>query len=250
MNLYGSRSLPEWIAILDSPAAIEARYVAFAAVASLGKMADVQPWAERLCGDASADLRAAAIRWWAKQAAQSDATDALRSAAVAHLRAAWSDADPDVQVEAVVAFQQLQPAATDHASVVWNLAQRNDAEPLTQARLARLLGRIPSLGNDALFRLTTWLQSEQTDLREAAAAAIAEWLSHAPGQPVPAAVAEALITATDDEEPLVRESAALALGHIRPITPAITAALTVAAEDEDSQVAQAAQEALRLSTKP
>ena len=59
-----------------------------------------------------------------------------------------------------------------------------------------------------------------------------------------AGVVEPLVIALDDEEPLVRENAALALGRAGVASDEVVAALRAAATDEDEVVATVAKNAL------
>ena len=75
-------------------------------------------------------------------------------------------------------------------------------------------------------------------MRESVSAAVAEWDRRA------APLIAPLLIALDDDEPLVREHAALALGRAAVSSPEVIAALQTAATDEDEVVAQAARDSL------
>ena len=108
------------------------------------------------------------------------------------------------------------------ASIVTAIGERSDID---LALLAPRYGRL--------------LSHEQAEVRESVSAAVVTW-----GEPA-ASLVEPLMIALDDDEPLVREHAALALGRAGVASEAIMSALQTASADDDEIVAAAAKESLR-----
>jgi HEAT repeat protein len=149
------------------------------------------------------------------------------------------DADPDVQLEAAWGVAASNPQLPRFAAVVRQLLAHDEIPPITQAALAELCGCLSHLSEFAAESLKRWLTTGTAEVREAAATALAQWGATA-------SVAEAeLAAALDDEEPIVREQAARALGHLTAIAPDTRAALRVTMADADAAVANAAQLALQ-----
>lgn len=239
LNPYAAIPLAEWEARLFSPAPLEERYRAWLAVTRLATLATVSQHALRLLDDPEAEFRAAACRWLAQAVRQGQLAEQQ-----AALRAAWTrclhDADLDVQLEAARGLVHLDPPPVELADVVLRLLAHAEGQTTTLAVLVELSGACPHLAASLLPRLRGWLSSAtEVELREAAAATLARW--GACSAPAEAELAAAL----DDESPLVREHAAIALRQLPQITEATLAALQAAREDEDAGVRGAVDAALQ-----
>ena len=238
---YAERSWDDWQRQLRFATTIEQRYQAFLALTQIGPADKIAPVTVELLADPEPELQAAALRWW-----QSPGCEML----IEHLATVQSNAetqltsdDPDVRLEAAATLNCLQPNHDVAASTLLELAQRDDLEPLTIARLAKLIAPLTAHVDVTVPLLGKWLGNDHGEVRESAATALA-----ALG---PAATPQitALITALDDEEPVVREQAALALGRIGMTSLNIVEALTMASNDEDIEVANVARAALESLKK-
>ncbi len=238
---YAERSWDDWLRQLRFGTEIEQRYQAFLALTQLGPADKVAPVTIELLSDPTAELQAAALRWWQSPSADSEGEQAgtVRN----HAEKLLAASDPDVQLEAaatLVHFQSEHPAA---ASTLLDLARRDDLESLTIARLAKLIAPLTTQVDITVPLLGKWLSDDHGEVREAAATALAVLGPEATLQ------VTTLITALDDEEPVVREQAALALGRMGMASLNIVEALTIASNDDDVEVANVARAALESLKK-
>lgn len=239
LNPYADIPLAEWEARLFSTQSLEERYRAWLAVTRLAPLATVCQYALRLLDEAEAELRAAACHWLAQAVRQGQLAEPQPE-----LRTAWTrclhDADLDVQLEAARGLVHLDPQPAELADVVHRLLAHAEGQTTTLASLVELSGACPQLAASLLPRLRGWLSSEtDVELREAVAATLARWGAlAAPAEPE-------LAAALDDESPLVREHAAIALQQLPQLTAATLAALQAARDDDDDGVRHAVAAALQ-----
>lgn len=238
---YAERSWDDWLRQLRFATAIEQRYQAFLALTQLGPADKVAPVTVELLTDPTAELQAAALRWW--QSPDVDATGDHAVTVKAHAVKLLTAEDPDVQLEAAATLIHFQSGHAAAASTLLELAHRDDLEPLTIARLAKLIAPLTAHVDVTAPLLGRWLGDDHGEVREAAATALASLGAEATLQ------VTTLITALDDEEPVVREQAALALGRIGMTSLNIVEALTMALSDDDVEVANVARAALELLKK-
>lgn len=246
-NPFAGTPVEEWLTALFSVAPLDSRYRAWTAVTTLSSPAEAFPHAVRLLDDNEAELRAVAGHWLAKVVERSslERTDDRAVTLREPLARLLKDTDPDVRLaaaEVAVAWQLVTP---DVSRTVLTLLGDSATETTSLAALARLAGRLPEIADESVPRLAALLERDSAEVREAAAMSLAA-LGERTG---PAAVA--LVTALDDEEPLVREFAARALGQQSAVDDSIRHSLQAATTDDDAVVAAAAQEALsRLGGLP
>lgn len=233
---YAEQSWEDWLRQLRFATAIEQRYQAFLALTQLGPGDKVAPVTIELLTDTTAELQAAALRWW--QTADVVTLGEHLAAVQTHAEQSLASDDPDVKLEAAAMLTRFQPDHAAAATTLLDLAGRDDLEPLTIASLAKLIAPLTTHVDVTVPLLGRWLSNDHGEVRESAATALATLGPEAAPQ------VTALITALDDEEPVVREQAALALGRIGMRSLNIVEALTVASSDEDVEVANVARAAL------
>lgn len=240
INPYAQRPVQEWIADLRSATSTEVRYRAFVAVTELLDSEALLPLVLETLSDGDGDLRATAATWLARSLQQGRLPRQVEAFPKVQevLLPLLNDVDPDVQLSAARALSWLLPQPSSLAPVVLRLLDRDDTQPTSHAVLAELCGRIPDVGAEGVRHLQRLLVAEQAEVREAAAGALA-----ASGRVAIGALSE-LVAALEDEEPLVREHAAFALGHLHPWDEVTRTALELACSDEDTEVAAAARRSL------
>lgn len=240
INPYAQRSSEAWLAELRTATATEARYRAFVAVTELLEPAALLPVVLNTLKDTDGDLRATAATWLARGLQQGKIPRHVEESPQVQdgLLPLLSDVDPDVQLSAVRALSWLLPQPANLAAVVLQLLDREDTQPTSLAVLAEVCGRVPDVGAAGIKHLQRLIAAEQAEVREAAAGALA-----ASGRAAQGALHE-LVAALEDEEPLVRELAAVALGHLHPWDTTTRAAVEQACADEDAEVAAAARRSL------
>jgi HEAT repeat protein len=237
---YAEQSWDDWQRQLRFGTGIEQRYQAFLALTQLGPAEKVAAMTVELLEDSTAELQAAALRWWqTADAVPADSLAAVRS----HAEKLLAADDPDVRLEAAATLVRYEPHQSAAAMTLLELAQRDDLEPLTMAQLAKLMAVLSGQTDVTVPLLGKWMGCDHGEVREAAATALASLGSDATPQ------ITTLITALDDEEPVVREQAALALGLIGMTSLNIVEALTMASNDEDTEVANVARAALESLKK-
>lgn len=240
VNPYASRPVEAWLDDLRSATGTEARYRAFVAVTELIEPSALLPVILSTLGDDDGDLRAASATWLARGLQQGkiprqvDAAPQVQS----RLLPLLNDSDPDVQLAAARALSWMTPQPASLSSVVLQLLERDDSQATSHAVLAELCGRIRGIEAEAVVHLKRLITAEQADVREAAAGALAVLGNHA-GEAL-----HELVAALDDEEPLVRELAATALGQLHPLDESTRKALDQTTRDEDPEVAAAARRSL------
>jgi HEAT repeat protein len=154
------------------------------------------------------------------------------------------DESLDVRLEAAAALGRLDGESALALSTLQELAQRDDIQPLALATAIDVLGRSQEAASLLQDAARAWLAAEAVEVREAALLAVSRW--GAAGRPLIATVLELL----EDEDPVVREQAAVAVGQLRPSLAVAREPLEAAAHDEDAAVAAAAQHALQQLSDP
>jgi HEAT repeat protein len=240
-NPYAAEPLSIWEARLMEAGSSEQRFRAFDAVTQLAANPAIAGHALRLLDDGDPELRAAAARWLST-AIRSNLLEGELSAQAQgifeRLQQRLDDSDPDVKLEAARGLVCLAPESHNVSDVVLGLLAIAETPSTTQAALAELCGRLPHLSERLVSFLKSFSTSESAEVREAAATAFARWGARA-------VIAEnELAAALEDEEPIVREQAAVALGHLDAVRATSLDALRQAAQDEDAGVAAAAQTAV------
>jgi HEAT repeat protein len=240
LNPYADRPLSEWQRLLEAPGSVEERYHAWLAVTGLSSPEDIWELMIETLSDPEPELRAATAHWMAsvinRQSFHPPAD--LRAPTLERLTGLLTDGDPDVRFAVVEAHVALGECSPPVAEVVLSLIQDPATETTSLAGLVRLTSYLPMLAPELVARLGQWLTADSAELREAAAQTLAVW------GPRSSPAVTALIVALDDEEPVVREAAAKALGHQEAVDDEWRHALQAACADEDPGVAAAAQEAL------
>lgn len=239
VNPYVSDTVETWLSRLEFAPSLEQRYQAFTALSQLQPPAAVCALAARLLEDREGELRAAAAHWLAVACDRGWLNPADVAADLAgQLTARLSESDPEVQLACLRALSRLGAPAESLEPIITRMIADDEAEPTSMVILADLCRRVPDAGRRNLAALRRWLVAEQADLREGAALALLSL-----GADGVEALPEWLL-AIDDEEPLVRETAARALGLFVGTHPEVRAALEEAVTDADPGVAAAAREAL------
>jgi len=158
----------------------------------------------------------------------------------AELASRLADSDIDVRFEAARALGRIRSDDVSSKGVLLSLLDDEGIQPLMIASVVTALGERSDVELALLAsRYGTLLSHEQAEVRESVSAAVAAW------EHPPTSLVEPLTSALDDEEPLVREHAALALGRAGVASEAVLTALETASTDEDEIVAEAARDALR-----
>ncbi len=239
VNPYACESVETWLSRLEFAPSLEDRFQAFTALSQLQPPGAICELAARLLADREPELRAAAAHWIAGACDRGRLSPTDVPADLAgKLTARLTESDPEVQLACLRALSRLGAPAAALEPVITRLIGSDAAEPTSIVMLAELCRRVPDAGRRNLAALRRWLVAEQADVREGAALsllglgadgvdALPEWLQ-----------------AIDDEEPLVRETAARALGRFVATHPEVRAALDGAVTDADPGVAAAAREAL------
>jgi hypothetical protein len=233
---FSSRSAEEWISVLQQAASADDRYRALLGVNSTGSPQQALEWSTRSLGDADSGVRALA----AKQLRElkSRVTDQSSSENWASLQQCLNDEDPDVRFEAARTLTQVAPECTAAREVLLTLLDDEGTQPLMLAVVVTAVGERTDLPAELMLpRFQRLLAHPQAEVRENSSAIVCQW------GPKAAALVGELITALDDDEPIVRENAALALGGCGVASEDVLKALEIAATDEDEGVADAARSA-------
>jgi len=241
LNPYAVEPLATWETRLAEPGTSETRFRAFDAIAHLATPPETCSHALRLLDDSDAELRAAAARWLSTAIRSNLLESELSPQAQTvfdRLQERLGDSDPDVRLEAARGLVWIAPESPQLEVAICGLLELEGTPSSTLAALAEVCGRLPHLSERLSPYLRTSLTSHAAEVREAAATAFARWGARA------CAAETELAAALEDEEPIVREQAAVALGQLDCAQAATLAVLREAASDEDSGVAAAAQAAL------
>lgn len=235
---FPQRPLSDWIEDLQHAEAAEDRYRALLAIHSSGDFLESVPWCRSALHDSDAGVRALAakqIGQW-RHAEEPRASDAIWQEVELDLVPLLQDADPDVRFETARSLGRIDPKLTSPGDVLLSLLDGEETQPLMIAVVVSALGERTDLDSDALVpRFRTLLGHSQAEVRENVSSVVSRWDTAA----LSLMIAE-LVLATDDDEPIVRENAVLALGKSGLDSSPILAALTRAMEDEDEGVAAAA----------
>lgn len=241
LSQFGTEPLETWVERLGAGATVEQRYRAFLAISELAEPLGVYPHAIALLNDVQGELRAVAAHWMATaidtQRLQLTAAEQaqLGQRLLGHLQ----DPDPDVRLAIARCLAYVEPTSPALADVISELLKDDEAHSSSLAELAKLCARVPAASERNLPRLQQLLAAEQAEVREAASLVFARHADAARSS-VPQ-----LVIALDDEEPVVREHAARALGFVNPLPADAQLALEEATRDEDEQVAAAARSSLQ-----
>ncbi len=236
---FSDRSLEEWTVVLQQAASPDERYRALLAVKSLGSVEEVVASSRRSMNDDDSAMRALAAKQLGELKELDSTHAALWDDIATELISRLSDSDVDVRFEAARALGRVHNSNVSARNVLLALLEEEETQPLMLASVVTALAARSDVDLAALAaRYGTLLSHEQAEVREAVSAAVAVW-----GLPA-AALIDPLLLALDDEEPLVRENAALALGRAGVASEAVAAALRTAATDEDEVAASVARDAL------
>lgn len=237
---FSGRSLQEWIEVLQQATTSDERYRALLAVKSLGSLDDAVAWSRHSLSDADSALRALAAKQLGELKRLATGDVAPWAEIAIELAERLGDSDIDVRFEAARALGRIQTNDESSQGILLSLLDEEGIQPLMIAAIVAALGERSDVDLALLVsRYGRLLTHEQAEVRESVSAAVAAW------GPQAAALVEPLVIALDDEEPLVREYAALALGRAEVASELVIAALQTAAADEDELVAETAREALR-----
>lgn len=246
LQWFAAKPWEAWETQLATGMSADDRYQAFLALTQLGTPEQIAQLTASLFHDAAPELRAAALRWWQRLTLEEAASvlESSEPAVTAAALAALADDDPDVRLEAVATLARWQPQHRLRLAVLDELLHRDDLEPMTMARLARLCTPLVTPSDRIVPVLQRWLSDDHAEVREAAVMTLATF------GPAAASALSELLSALDDEEPLVREHAARALGNIGQGTAEVIGQLAAATQDEDPECAAAASTALRRLQSP
>lgn len=239
---FSNRSVEEWGNSLQQATSADDRYRALLAINSLGTEEAILDACRRSLGDADSGVRALAakqIRGLRPRAGtEQPALEEAWLPIADLLETCLADEDPDVRFEAARTLTQVAPERAGARDVLLALLDDEGTQPLMLAVVVTALGERTDLGAGSLLpRFQKLLRHAQAEVRENTSAVICRW-----GAEVAPMVSE-LIAALDDDEPIVRENAAIALGRCDVSTAEVLCALQTATEDEDEGVAAAARDA-------
>ena len=237
---FSERVLAEWIEFLQQATSPDERYRALLAVKSLGSLDDAVAWSRHSLRDADSAVRALAGKQLGelKRLPASEASPWNEIAI--ELTERLADSDIDVRFEAARALGRIRSDDESSRGVLMSLLDDDGIQPLMIASIVTAIGERSDIDLPLLApRYGRLLSHEQAEVRESVSAAVVTWGEQA------ASLVEPLMIALDDDEPLVREHAALALGRAGVASEAIMSALQTASADDDEIVAAAAKESLR-----
>ena len=237
---FAGRSLEGWIEVLQQATTPDERYRALLAVKSLGTLDNAVAWSRHSLSDADSAVRALAAKQLGELRRLFTGDVVPWTEIATELSERLCDSDIDVRFEAARALGRIQTSDESSKGVLLSLLDDEGIQPLMTAAIVTALGERSDVDLAQLVsRYGRLLSHEQAEVRESVSAAVAAW------GPQAASLVDPLVIALDDEEPLVREHAALALGRAEVASEAIIAALRTASADEDEVVAETAREALR-----
>jgi HEAT repeat protein len=234
---FSSRSAEEWINVLQQSTSADDRYRALLGVNSTGSRQQALEWCARSLGDTDSGVRALAAKQLRElKSRTADQTSSENwSSTSAILRQCLNDEDPDVRFEAARTLTQVAPECAAARDVLLALLDDEGTQPLMLAVVVTAVGERRDLPPEMVLpRFQRLLAHPQAEVRENSSAVVCQWGTKA------APLVEELITALDDDEPIVRENAAIALGGSGVTSEKALKALEVAATDEDEGVADAA----------
>ncbi len=240
---FSNRPLPAWIEDLQRAGSADDRYRALLAVISMASPPESVRWCRHSLRDVDSGLRALAAKSLGELKRRTVESDAAWPEISTELVERLGDEDPDVRFEAARALGRVNPQLTEALDVLLSLLDDEGTQPLMIAVVVSALGERPDADAEVLVpRYRHLLAHPQAEVRENVSAVVAG------SGTVAAALVRELIAALDDDEPIVRENAAVALGRSGNNSPEVLAALTTAAGDDDEGVAMAARDAqARLS---
>jgi HEAT repeat protein len=243
---FSQRPLSEWIKTLQVAESTEDRYYALLAINSIGEPEQAVHWNRQALQDADPGIRARAARQlgeWKLRDASGASQAELWSIISTELVVRLADEDPDVRFEAARALGAVDPKISAARDILLSLHDDEETQPLMTAAVISALAQRTDLDLDVMIpRLKHLLVHSQAEVRENASAMVASIAEAA------SPLVNELLIALDDDEPIVRENAAIALGHSGTNDPQVLSALLAAGQDDDEGVAEAAQTACqRLS---
>lgn len=237
---FSERTLVEWIDHLQQATSPDERYRALLAVKSLGPFDEAVAWCRHSLHDADLSVVALAAKQLGELKRCSTGDSVAWTDIARELAARLADADLDVRFEAARSLGRIRSDDESSRGVLLSLLDDAGIQPLMIAAIVTALGERSDLDVSLLApRYGRLLSHEQAEVRECVSAAVATWERPA------ALLVEPLLIALDDEEPLVRENAAISLGRAGSDTAAVIAALQTVSTDEDEIVAEAARNSLR-----
>lgn len=234
-SMFSSRPLPAWIDDLQQAESGDLRYRALLAINSMASADQAIRWCQHAIADADSGVRALAAKQlggWKRRDTPLDETAwrAIGAALQAHL----NDDDPDVRFETARSLGRITPELPEAAGVLLSLLDDEGTQPLMIAAVVSALGERVNLNSmDMIPRLRRLASHSQAEVRESVSEVAAKL-----GKAAEGLLAE-LLVAIDDEEPIVRENAAISLGNC-PASPQVLEALLIAGNDDDEGVAAAA----------
>ncbi|MFO1044874.1 MAG: HEAT repeat domain-containing protein [Planctomycetaceae bacterium] len=237
---FSSKPLSNWIQDLQQAATPEDRYRAVLAVSALGDCSARLQWFQHALKDVDSGVRALAAKLIGEAPNHEKKPQVTFdwSPVEADLALGLKDPDPDVRFEVARALGRINPQLASPRELLISLLHDEETQPLMLAVVVSALAERKDHDIPVLIpRLKQLLGHPQAEVRENTAAFVAG------SQSLAAGLTLELIAALDDDEPLVRENAARALGTAGVRSPEVLAGLQMASADEDEIVAQVAQDA-------
>lgn len=242
---FSTKPLSTWIQDLQHAVTPEDRYRAVLAVSALSSLPERLQWLQIALNDVDSGVRALAAKLLGEfpKGEKSPAIDFDWAAIEADLALRLADDDPDVRFESARALGRIRPQLTAPRDLLVSLLDDEGTQPLMLAVVVSALGERHDNECSILTpRLKRLLSHPQAEVRENSAAIVAESTTLAAG------LIPELVTALDDDEPIVREKAAIALGVAGVCSPEVLAGLLAATTDEDEVVAQVARDSHKRLT--
>ena len=232
---YSERSLEEWISSLTSAASGEERLRALQAIGFLSSTEQLGQFASQALADSDPMVRALAAKLLSRDGIVPGQETLNR------LNSQLDDEDPDLRFESARTLLKNQ-GSENAVRVITAFLSQQETHPLLLAAIINALAQSQITEGQANQFVAPSLQHllthEKGDVREAIASLFVKW-----PELVRAHRAE-MLTLLDDEEPVVRERIAVALGQSGLHDDELKNALQVATKDEDPEVARVATEAL------
>ena len=237
---FSNRPLCDWIQDLQH-ANPETRYTALLAIQRIGTVEEALRSNLMALDDTDSGVRALGAKQLGEQRRLvSKAPENSCWADIGNaLERKLSDEDPDVRFEAARSLSLINPEIAAPRDVLLAFIHDEETQPLMLGVVASVLAERTDLEPQRLVpRLRQLIVHPQAEVREAISAIITRLGT------IAAELQPELIVALDDEEPVVRENAAIALGNSGSTAIDVRSALENAARDEDEGVAVAAKDAL------